>query len=177
MKSYFGPAWWGSLLFSCSVMPNSLQPHGLKESDMTLWLDSNNSNIDCSPPGFSDCGTSQARILEWVPISLSRGSSWPRDQTCISCFGRWVLFHWATWEIYDGTSAFIKCDMRELTFSFAMWKQNQGAARKKSLIRTWTCVYLALELKSPSCEEVNFCCLNSSLLDFVMAVQTKTLLK
>ena len=25
------------------------------------------------------------------------GSSWPKDQTYISCFGRWILYHWATW--------------------------------------------------------------------------------
>ena len=38
--------------------------------------------MDCSPPGSSLHGISQARILEWVAISLSRGSSWPRDPTC-----------------------------------------------------------------------------------------------
>ena len=37
----------------------------------------------------------QARILEWVTISFSRGSSWPRDQAHISCFGRWILYHCA----------------------------------------------------------------------------------
>ena len=41
---------------------------------------------------------SQARILEWVAISFSRRSSRPRNQTCISYIGRWVLYHWATWE-------------------------------------------------------------------------------
>ena len=41
-------------------------------------------SVDCSPPGSSVCGTSQARILEWVAISSSRGSSWCRDQICIS---------------------------------------------------------------------------------------------
>ena len=40
---------------------------------------------DCSPPGFSLYGIFQARVLEWVVISYSRGSSQPRDQTCISC--------------------------------------------------------------------------------------------
>ena len=35
--------------------------------------------MDCSPPGSSVHGISQARILEWVAISLSRGSSQPRD--------------------------------------------------------------------------------------------------
>ena len=33
--------------------------------------------MDCSPPGFSVPGVSQARILEWVPISFSWGSSDP----------------------------------------------------------------------------------------------------
>ena len=40
--------------------------------------------MDCSPPGPPVHGISQARILEWVAISFSRGSSQPRDQTCIS---------------------------------------------------------------------------------------------
>ena len=40
---------------------------------------------DCSPPGFSFHGIFQARMLEWIAISSSRGSFWHRDQTCISC--------------------------------------------------------------------------------------------
>ena len=42
----------------------------------------------------------QARILEWVAISSSRGSSQPRDWTCVSCvscIGRQILYHCATW--------------------------------------------------------------------------------
>ena len=41
-------------------------------------------------------GIVQARMLEWVAMPSSRGSSWSRDQTCISyvsCIGRWVLYH------------------------------------------------------------------------------------
>ena len=41
--------------------------------------------MDCSPRGSSVLGISQARILEWVTISFSRGSSQPRDLTHISC--------------------------------------------------------------------------------------------
>ena len=41
--------------------------------------------MDCSLPGSSVCGILQARILEWVAISSSRGSSPPRDQTWVSC--------------------------------------------------------------------------------------------
>ena len=40
---------------------------------------------DCSPQGASIHGIFQARILEWVAISFSRGSSWLRDWTCVSC--------------------------------------------------------------------------------------------
>ena len=39
--------------------------------------------MDCSPPGSSVHGISQARILEWVDISFSRGPSKPRDPTCV----------------------------------------------------------------------------------------------
>ena len=51
--------------------------------------------------GSSVYGTSPARKLEWVAMSSSRGSSWPRDQihiSCTSCLGRQILHHWATWE-------------------------------------------------------------------------------
>ena len=50
---------------------------------------------DCSPPGSSVYGISKARILEWVAISSSRGSSRPRDQTRISCIGRQILYCWS----------------------------------------------------------------------------------
>ena len=49
--------------------------------------------MDCSPPGSSVCGVLQARILEWVTMPFSRGSSWCRDWTCIfyiSCIYRQV---------------------------------------------------------------------------------------
>ena len=39
----------------------------------------------CSPPGSSVHGILQARILEWVAISSSKGSSQPRDRNCVSC--------------------------------------------------------------------------------------------
>ena len=51
--------------------------------------------MDCSLPGSSVYGIFQARILEWVAIYFSRGSSQPRDWTClscVSCIGRWILY-------------------------------------------------------------------------------------
>ena len=65
-------------VLSSTVMSNSLRPH-------ELLL-----------PGSSIPGIFQARLLEWVTISYSRGSFWPRDRTLISyvsCIGRWVLYH------------------------------------------------------------------------------------
>ena len=52
--------------------------------------------IDNSPSGSSVQGILQA--MEWVAISYSRGSSRPRDRTCISCIGRRILYHCTTWE-------------------------------------------------------------------------------
>ena len=69
-----------------------------------LWLFSTKScpilcnPMDCSPPGSSVHGSLQARILEWVVISFSRGSSRPRDQTGISWIDKQILYHWATRE-------------------------------------------------------------------------------
>ena len=51
----------------------------------TLFSSLSRDLMDCSPPGSSVLGISQARILEWVAISFSRGSSWPRDRTWVSC--------------------------------------------------------------------------------------------
>ena len=61
--------WW----FSCYVLSDSYDP------------------IECSPPGSSVHGISQARILEWVAILSFRGSSLARDQTHISCIAQILL--------------------------------------------------------------------------------------
>ena len=65
------------LCVSCSVLSESVQP------------------VDCSPPGFSVRGILQARILEWVAMPSSRGSSQPRDQTQVSCIGGGLFSIWA----------------------------------------------------------------------------------
>ena len=62
--------------------------------------------MDCSPPGSSVHGILQARILEWVAMPSSRGSSQPRDGTCVSyvsCIGTpVVLYTSATWKACVG---------------------------------------------------------------------------
>ena len=66
------------------------------------------SPMDCSPPGTSVHGISQARTPEQVAIPFSRESSQPRDWTHAFCIGRWIPYHWATWgaqlNVYPHTS-------------------------------------------------------------------------
>ena len=72
-------------------------------------------SMDCSLPGSSVHGISQARILEWVAISFSRGSSWPRDWTCISCItgGFLLLSHWISYHLRN--------TVWESFFHFSYW--------------------------------------------------------
>ena len=66
----FGPAW--ATVISSMKWPCCL----VAQACPTLC-----NPMDCSPPGSSTHGILQARILEWVAISFSRGSSRPRDRT------------------------------------------------------------------------------------------------
>ena len=64
----------------------------LTQLHLTLWDDP----MDWSLPGSYIHGIFQARILEWVTLSFSRGSSQPRHQThvsSVSCIGRQILYH------------------------------------------------------------------------------------
>ena len=58
---------WTWTTWSCSVVSDCLRP------------------MDCSLPGSSVHGTFQARVLEWIAISFSKGSSQPRDWTQVFC--------------------------------------------------------------------------------------------
>ena len=62
------------VLVNCYMLVQSL-------SSGRLFCDS----MDCSPPGSFVHGISQARILQWVARSFSRGSPWPRDWTPVFC--------------------------------------------------------------------------------------------
>ena len=61
--------------------------------------------MDCSPPGSSVHGTSQAKIVEWIAISSSRGSYQPRESNLhLLCLLHWqayfFFYHWNTWEAH-----------------------------------------------------------------------------
>ena len=48
---------------------------------------------------------SQQEYWSGLPLYPLGESSWPRDWTCLSCLGRWILYHWATWESLEGNCA------------------------------------------------------------------------
>ena len=56
--------------------------------------------MNCSPPGSSVHGISQARILDWIAIHFPRRSFWPRDQTQVSCTAGRFFTIWATGEAH-----------------------------------------------------------------------------
>ena len=65
--------------------------------------------MDYSPLGSSVLDILQARILDWVAIPFSRGSSWPRDQTWVSRItGRFFFTIWATREALNRISNLLK---------------------------------------------------------------------
>ena len=74
--------------------------------------------MDCGLSGSSVHGILQARILGWVAISSSRGSSWFRGSTrlfCVSCIGRRILYHWTTWEALSVYELIYKLNCREFS--------------------------------------------------------------
>ena len=95
-------------IFFCLWIPISLDcfeslqilisPFSESESEVAQSCPTLCNPMDCSPPGSSVHGILQARILEWVAISFSRGSSQPRDRTQVSriagrCFNLWATIY------------------------------------------------------------------------------------
>ena len=84
-----GGAWWAAV-------------HGVAQSRTRMKQLSSSSTSDSlqphSLPGSSIQGNLQARILEWVAIPFSRGSSWPRDWIWVSCIAGRFFTIWAIME-------------------------------------------------------------------------------
>ena len=83
--------------------------------------------MDCSPPGSSVHGILQARILEWVAMLCSRGSSQPRDRThlsYVSGIGRWeahvVNMHNLTWM---SLKVHLQVTFQALQVTLTLWAQ------------------------------------------------------
>ena len=98
----------------------------------TLWM---------SPLGFPAFVISQARILEWIVISFSRGYSWLRDRTCVSCSGGQdylPLSHLGSWWKLNGHM----WNNEIRTFPHTPYKQNKlkmdyGPKCKTWIIKFW----------------------------------------
>ena len=74
--------------------------------------------MDCSPPDSSVHGILQARILEWVAISFSSGSSQPRDGIQIARIADSFFTVWATWEAVQTISAHKSCCYHHFKWAF-----------------------------------------------------------
>ena len=83
-----------SAQFSCSLVSNSLWHHGLQHTRPPCL----SPTPRVYPNSSSVHGILQARILEWVAFPFSRGSSWPKDQTQVSCIAGRFFTVWATRE-------------------------------------------------------------------------------
>ena len=87
-------AQWLTLCDPMDCSPSVSSVHGISQARTLEWVHACAKLLqlcptlcdpmDCSPSGSSVHGISQARILEWVATPSSRGSSWPRDRTCVS---------------------------------------------------------------------------------------------
>ena len=106
---------WGQNRIISETSRSTLTPKEMKvlvtQSCLTLC-----DPTDCTSPGSSVHGILQTRILEWVAISFSRGSSWPRDGTWVSCIAGRFFTAWATREalyfLYWPHKQFINKDVR-----------------------------------------------------------------
>ena len=99
----------------------------------------------CSSPGSSARGIHQARILEWVAISSSRGPSWPRDRTSISwvfCIGRQILYHCTPWEAQHQGHLNAKKPFINLSFLSPQVPKHFWVGKTKKLFQVVLCILL-----------------------------------
>ena len=95
--------------------------------------------VNCSLPSSSVHGILQARILEWVAIPFSRGSSQPRDRTLVSCTAGRFFIIWATREIHISAYSFIieygrpYCLIVRNSFPFPLLREPQHCSKSTFL--------------------------------------------
>ena len=116
--------------------------------------------MDCSPQGSSVPGILQARILEWVAISFSRGSSRSRDRTWVSCIAGRCFTLWATRElgkvILKSRAVNQTCFFFKKYFKFIFFSEVNGKNRVvKSNPRpdSWAVGHLTLDLMFVLCSK------------------------
>ena len=96
--------------------------------------------MDCSPPSFSVQGISQARILEWVTTSFSRGYPWLRELNPCLLHCRWILLilsHQGNPHIYIYTWSYHRAAFKGVTKSWTQlsdWTKPTYHSKKEILI-------------------------------------------
>ena len=98
---YEGPVFLAVQLLSRVRLLHGLQHTRPPCPSLSPGVCSNSCPLIQCPPGSSVHGILQARILEWVAILFSSGSSWPRDQTRVSCIAGEFFTIWATREAHQ----------------------------------------------------------------------------
>ena len=94
---------WGTSVESLNSMKHGWKASAITHTDilgvtLAVWRRTCKYLHDCSPPASSVHGILQARILKWLAIPFSRGSSWPRDWTQVSSIAGRFCTSWATRE-------------------------------------------------------------------------------
>ena len=107
------------------------------------------SPMDCSLPGSSVHGTFQVRILEWVAMPSSRGSSQPSDWTHVSGIAGGFFIHWATWEGLTMSLTPNKCPTLQILPQ--SWLLNNPAYSKYLLIPSYSNVSITLSVLKIHC--------------------------
>ena len=82
--------------------------------------------MDYSLPGSSVHGILQTIILEWVSIPFSRGSSWPRNQTWVSCIAGGFFAMWAIRETQPTVIPIVIYIRKETELSSVQWQLKKG---------------------------------------------------
>ena len=141
--------WKIELLISCLIVNINASCYLVAQLCLILY-----DPMDCSSPGSSVHWVSQARILEWVAISFSMGSSRPRDWTHISCTGRWLLYHWAT------RAAQMQVNIDENSKEMSLRHSFRASSRESSPVDTlvsYKCLILDFLLFKELNRDYNFC--------------------
>ena len=81
---------------------------------------------------------SGSRIIKWVAISFSRGSSRPRDGTCVSCIGRQILYCWATRE------ALVSIELLKVVHQIVICIPSEGTRSPVTIVLISNCLSLLI---------------------------------
>ena len=134
----------------------------IAKSYLTLY-----SSTDCNIPGSSVHGILQARILEWVAMPSSRGSSQSRDGTRVSCIDRQIIFCWVTreeelilipknWRVQNTPKSTLqgwitsitlisktiqRLQQKKITGQYLCWIEVQKSSKKKKISKLNSTIY------------------------------------